>query len=70
MILGTTVYSRLRFGIGNNFSPGAQIDFVLKPFTEEEQKCLPEKIEIAVVMIKSFCLAGINITMNQFNNKV
>jgi len=67
--LGTTQYNRLRFGIGNNFPQGAQINFVLNPFTDEEQKQLPERIEIACEMIKSFCLAGIDITMNQFNNK-
>jgi PTH1 family peptidyl-tRNA hydrolase len=67
--LGTTHYNRLRFGIGNNFPAGAQIDFVLSPFTEEEQKQLPERIEKAVEIIKSFCLAGTEITMNQFNNK-
>jgi PTH1 family peptidyl-tRNA hydrolase len=67
--LGTTQYNRLRFGIGNDFPQGTQIDFVLNPFTEEEQKHLPERIEIACEMIKSFCLAGIDITMNQFNNK-
>ena len=67
--LGTTQYNRLRFGIGNDFPPGAQIHFVLDPFTEEEQKCLPERIEMACEMIKSFCLAGVEITMNQFNNK-
>lgn len=68
-ILGTTQYNRLRFGIGNDFPSGAQIDFVLNPFTDEEQKRLPERIEIACEMIKSFCLAGVEITMNQFNNK-
>jgi PTH1 family peptidyl-tRNA hydrolase len=67
--LGTAQYNRLRFGIGNNFPLGTQIDFVLSPFTGEEEKQLPERIEKAVEIIKSFCLAGINITMNQFNNK-
>jgi PTH1 family peptidyl-tRNA hydrolase len=66
-ILGTTQYSRLRFGIGNDFSPGAQINFVLNPFSDDEEKLLPEKITIAVEMVKSFCLAGVNTTMNQFN---
>ncbi|MDR0541555.1 MAG: aminoacyl-tRNA hydrolase [Dysgonamonadaceae bacterium] len=67
--LGTTQYNRLRFGIGNDFPQGAQINFVLKPFTEDEQNRLPERIEIACEMIKSFCLAGVETTMNQFNNK-
>jgi PTH1 family peptidyl-tRNA hydrolase len=67
--LGTTGYNRLRFGIGNNFPSGAQINFVLSSFSIEEQKQLPEKIETALEIIKSFCLAGINITMNQFNGR-
>jgi PTH1 family peptidyl-tRNA hydrolase len=67
--LGTTSYNRLRFGIGNNFPPGAQIDFVLSPFSGEEEKQLPEKIEKAIEIVRSFCLAGVGITMNQFNNK-
>lgn len=67
--LGTTQYSRLRFGIGNDFPQGAQINFVLNPFTEDEQRRLPERIEIACEIIKSFCLTGVETTMNQFNNK-
>jgi len=68
-VLGTSDYNRLRFGIGNDFSPGRQINFVLDSFSEEEQKRLPERIEIAVEIIKSFVLAGADITMNLFNNK-
>ena len=67
--LGTQNYARLRFGIGNNFPKGGQIDYVLGHFDEEEQKALPKRIAIAEEIIKSFCLAGLNITMNQFNNK-
>lgn len=67
--LGTQNYARLRFGIGNNFPKGRQIDYVLGHFSEEEQKLLPERIATAGEIIKSFCLAGLNITMNQFNNK-
>jgi PTH1 family peptidyl-tRNA hydrolase len=67
--LGTTNYNRLRFGIGNDFPPGRQIDFVLTPFLEEEQKLLPERIEKAVEIVKSFVLSGTEITMNQFNKK-
>ena len=67
--LGTQNYSRLRFGIGNNFPKGGQIDFVLGEFDDEDKKILPERIELAGEIIKSFCLAGLNITMNQYNNK-
>ena len=67
--LGTQNYSRLRFGIGNDFPKGGQIDFVLGEFDDEAKKILPERIELADEIIKSFCLAGLNITMNQYNNK-
>ena len=68
-LLGTDAYARLRFGLGNNFARGKQVDFVLGKFTAEEQTTLPARIELACDIIKSFALAGINITMNQFNNK-
>lgn len=62
-------YPRLRFGIGDNFPRGGQINYVLDRFSEEEQRLLPERIDMAVDMIRSFCLAGIHITMNQYNNR-
>jgi PTH1 family peptidyl-tRNA hydrolase len=68
-ILGTTQYNRLRFGIGNEFSQGHQIDYVLGGFTEEEEKQLPARIETATEIIKTFCLAGVNNAMNEYNNK-
>lgn len=67
--LGTQNYSRLRFGIGNDFPKGGQIDFVLGEFDDEAKKILPERISLAGDIIKSFCLAGLNNTMNQYNNK-
>ncbi len=67
--LGTQQYNRLRFGIGSDFPRGMQINYVLSDFFPEEKSVLPEKIERAGEIIKSFCLAGANVTMNQFNNK-
>lgn len=67
--LGTQNYARLRFGIGNDFPKGGQIDFVLGHFDEADMQLMPERLEMATDIIKSFCLAGLNITMNQFNNK-
>jgi PTH1 family peptidyl-tRNA hydrolase len=67
--LGTAEYSRLRFGIGNDFRKGVQIDFVLSRFNEEEQQALPVRIDIAVEIVKSFCLQGVEATMNHYNNK-
>ena len=68
-ILGTDNYARLRFGIGNDFPRGGQVNFVLGSFPPEEEKILPEKFERAGEIIKSFCLAGLQLTMTQFNNK-
>ena len=67
--LGTQEYARLRFGIGNDFPRGGQIDYVLGHFNDEDLKTMDERLESAGEIIKSFCLAGINITMNQFNKK-
>lgn len=67
--LGTQNYARLRFGIGNDFPRGHQIDFVLGKFTDEDLQTMDERVGIAVEMIKSYCLAGLEITMNQFNKK-
>lgn len=67
--LGTTTYNRLRFGIGNDYPIGWQVDYVLSPFAEEEMKSMPERLDKSIEIIKSFALAGVQITMNQFNNK-
>ena len=60
-------YARLRMGIGNDYPKGGQVDWVLGKYTEEDMKTLQPSIDTAVEIIKSFALAGINITMNQFN---
>ena len=67
--LGTQNYARLKFGIGNDFPRGGQIDFVLGHFTKEDLTTMDERIELAIEVIKSFCLAGLAITMNQYNKK-
>lgn len=67
--LGTQNYARLRFGIGNEFPRGGQIDYVLGHFTEDDLKTMEERLKTAGEIIKSFCLAGIDITMNQYNKK-
>ena len=67
--LGTQNYARLRFGIGNDFPKGCQIDYVLGHFGENELKLMPERLETAGEAVKAFCLAGLSNAMNQFNNK-
>ena len=68
-ILATQHYSRLRFGIGNDFPKGSQINYVMSPFDAEEEALISARLDSAVEIIRSFCLSGINVTMNQYNKK-
>ncbi len=68
-ILGTTGYARLKFGIGSDFYPGQQVDYVLSDWTEEQEKALPERIALAGEIIKAFGVIGLERTMNEYNNK-
>lgn len=65
--LGTRDYARLRFGIGNEFSKGHQIDFVLGKFPPDERENLPEILARAADAVKTYCLSGPDIAMNRFN---
>ncbi len=67
--LNTTKYNRFRFGISNAFSKGRQVDYVLGEWSDEELDKLKERLDVSVDLIKSFVLAGVNITMNTFNGK-
>jgi PTH1 family peptidyl-tRNA hydrolase len=67
--LNSREYARLRFGVEGNFARGRQVDYVLGKWNEQEKKQLPEKIKTAVEAVKSFVLAGMDITMNQYNTK-
>ncbi len=60
-------YARLRMGIGNDYPRGGQVNWVLGRYSTEELKTLQPSIDTAVDIIKSFVLAGIDITMNQYN---
>ena len=61
-------YPRLRFGIGDNFRQGQQVDYVLSNFSREEMDQLPEYMDKAIDMTFSFCSIGIQRTMTQFND--
>ncbi len=67
--LGRTDYARLRFGIGNDFAKGRQVDYVLGQWTNEEMQILPERIDKAIEIIKSFGTIGLSMTMTNYNNK-
>ncbi len=67
--LQTTKYNRFRFGISDAFSKGRQIDYVLGEWDSEENSKLKERLKTSAELIKSFALAGVNNTMNEFNGK-
>lgn len=69
LMLQTEAYARLRFGIGNDFPRGAQVDYVLGHLSPEEKTTLNERAQVAIEAIKSFCLSGLSFTMTHFNNK-
>lgn len=62
-------YPRMRFGIGNEFHKGGQVDFVLGKWDENEVKLLPEYMDHAIAGIEECILAGFNNGMNKFNTK-
>lgn len=68
LLLNGQDYSRLRIGIGNAYSQGKQVDYVLSNFTQEEFQKFPDIAKKASEMILSFCTAGPAITMSQFND--
>ncbi len=67
--LGTASYARLRFGVGNEFAKGRQVEYVLGKWSAEEEKLLAPRIEMAVEAIKAFPTIGIDRCMNAYNNK-
>lgn len=68
-VLGRNDYARLRFGIGDNFHKGFQVDYVLGEWNAEEKKELPGKIDNCIEIIQSFGTIGIERTMNFYNKK-
>jgi PTH1 family peptidyl-tRNA hydrolase len=68
-VLGRNDYARLRFGIGDNFHKGFQVDYVLGEWSKEEGKELPAKIDNCIEIINSFGTIGTERTMNVFNKR-
>jgi len=66
--IGTTEYAKLRFGIGNQFPKGRQVEFVLGKWKDEEIPLVNLKVEACVKIIESFAIMGLSRTMNLFNH--
>lgn len=65
--LNTSAYNRMRFGVGSDFGQGRQIDYVLGEWDEEEREQLKDRYIRTTELVRSFVLAGVNRTMNEFN---
>lgn len=66
-LIGGQHYPRLRFGIGDNFPKGRQVDYVLSGFDEDEKPELPALIDRSIEMIESFVSVGAELTMTRYN---
>jgi len=67
LTLGNSDYARLRFGVGDSFPKGRQVDYVLSGFDDDELPELPALIDRSIEMIKSFATIGTELTMTKFN---
>jgi PTH1 family peptidyl-tRNA hydrolase len=68
LLVGGNDYPRLKFGVGDDFHSGRQVDYVLSNFSKGEFAELPLKIDKAIEMILGFCSIGMQRTMNQYND--
>ena len=67
--LNCTTFSRIRFGVGNEFSKGKQVDYVLGRWSDDEESALQERVDTSIEMVKSFVMVGAAQTMTLFNGK-
>ena len=68
-VLGNSNYPRLRFGVGDDFSRGTQVEYVLDNFSDEDYTTMNNRMEMAVKMIQAFATIGIEYAMSDFNGK-
>jgi len=68
-VLGNSNYPRLRFGVGDDFSRGKQVEYVLDDFLDEDYTTMNNRMEMAVKMIQAFATIGIEYAMSDFNGK-
>ena len=68
-LIGTQKYPRLRFGVGSDFHPGQQVQYVLAPWEAEEAEQMPERLKVVEKALLAFPTIGLERTMNFYNNK-
>ena len=65
--LGSQQFTRMRFGVGNEFPRGGQVDYVLGKFSDDDISAISASIDHAESAIKTFCLNGVTMAMNIYN---
>ena len=68
-VLGTSQYTRLRFGVGSEFNAGKQSKYVLGEWSKEENLDLFERLDTSIEFIKGFSTIGLQLTMTNWNGK-
>jgi peptidyl-tRNA hydrolase, PTH1 family len=66
-VLGSDKYPRLRFGIGNDYPKGRQVEYVLGKWSADQLPIVTVKIQKSVEVIEKFITMGIERTMNEVN---
>lgn len=67
--LGTNSWTRIRIGVGNDFHPGSQVDYVLGTFTDEQKTAIPEVCDKVIEGIKNYSTIGPDRAMNFLNTR-
>ena len=65
--LGHAEWPRLRVGVGRDFAPGAQVDFVLAPFAPDEAEAATEALDRAAEAVLAVAVDGLAAAMSRFN---
>jgi len=65
---GNQNYPRLRIGIGDNFSKGRQVDFVLGKWNKKENQKLPDILQEASKAVKNFATIGAKFTKDKIKS--
>ena len=68
-VLGTDAYPKLRFGIGNNFPKGMQVEFVLGKWFPEERELIQKKIQQSTGVVEAVFATGLTRAMNEYNKQ-
>lgn len=66
-VLGTLDYARMRFGVGNDFQKGRQVEYVLGQWTPQDLTSIAPGIDKAMDAIKAFAVEPLSQVMTRFN---